>query len=186
MFGPSTGSGRLAEAPHLRAQLEAKGERLPAGHARPADPENPRLRALPRPGDRTDDSEAVRGTLFVDHGSLSLALQRLEHRGWIAGTWGASENNRKAHWPQSLHSARTGKRGRARVAADFFIHRRSGPRAGSSPTARPSSPSCTRARARFHTPIQTPPASSKPMPRTHDPTKRRPRAVGSVWEPAAA
>ncbi len=36
--------------------------------------------------------------LFVDHGSLYLALQRLEDRGWIAGKWGVSENNRKARF----------------------------------------------------------------------------------------
>jgi len=32
---------------------------------------------------------------FVDHGSLYLALQRLEDRKWIAAEWGVSENNRK-------------------------------------------------------------------------------------------
>jgi len=36
--------------------------------------------------------------LLVDHGSLYPALQRLEDRGWIAGEWGTSENNRKARF----------------------------------------------------------------------------------------
>jgi PadR family transcriptional regulator, regulatory protein PadR len=36
--------------------------------------------------------------LAVDHGSLYLALQRLEERGWIAGEWGTSENNRRARF----------------------------------------------------------------------------------------
>lgn len=36
--------------------------------------------------------------LFVDHGSLYLALQRLEDRKWIAAKWGLSENNRKARF----------------------------------------------------------------------------------------
>ena len=36
--------------------------------------------------------------LFVDHGSLYLALQRLEDKGWIAAQWGVSENNRKARF----------------------------------------------------------------------------------------
>lgn len=35
---------------------------------------------------------------FVDHGSLYLALQRLEDRKWIRAEWGVSENNRKARF----------------------------------------------------------------------------------------
>ena|SRR5579863_5649195 len=35
---------------------------------------------------------------FVDHGSLYLALQRLEERAWISAEWGVSENNRKARF----------------------------------------------------------------------------------------
>jgi transcriptional regulator len=37
-------------------------------------------------------------TFFVDHGSLYLALQRLEDSGWITAEWGVSENNRKARF----------------------------------------------------------------------------------------
>jgi transcriptional regulator len=37
-------------------------------------------------------------TLLVDHGSLYPALQRLEQRGWIKGTWGTSGNNRRARF----------------------------------------------------------------------------------------
>ena len=36
--------------------------------------------------------------LFVDHGSLYVALQRLEDRKWIRAKWGVSENNRKARF----------------------------------------------------------------------------------------
>ena len=36
--------------------------------------------------------------LFVDHGSLYLALQRLEDRNLIQAKWGVSENNRKARF----------------------------------------------------------------------------------------
>src|SRR6185437_4912822 len=36
--------------------------------------------------------------LFVDHGSLYLALQRLEDKKWITAKWGVSENNRKARF----------------------------------------------------------------------------------------
>jgi transcriptional regulator len=35
---------------------------------------------------------------FVDHGSLYLALQRLEEKKWISARWGVSENNRKARF----------------------------------------------------------------------------------------
>ena len=37
-------------------------------------------------------------TLLVDHGSLYPALQRLEQRGWIRGSWGTSGNNRRARF----------------------------------------------------------------------------------------
>ena len=36
--------------------------------------------------------------LQVEHGSLYPALHRLELRGWVASSWGASENNRKARF----------------------------------------------------------------------------------------
>jgi len=35
---------------------------------------------------------------LVDHGSLYLALQRLEDNKWINGKWGVSENKRKARF----------------------------------------------------------------------------------------
>jgi transcriptional regulator len=41
------------------------------------------------------ESEEV---FFVDHGSLYLALQRLEDKKWISAKWGVSENNRKARF----------------------------------------------------------------------------------------
>jgi PadR family transcriptional regulator, regulatory protein PadR len=42
---------------------------------------------------RTSDHE-----LLVEHGALYPALQRLEDRGWIAGKWGVSSNNRRARF----------------------------------------------------------------------------------------
>ena len=36
--------------------------------------------------------------LLVEHGALYPALQRLEERGWIAGKWGVSSNNRRARF----------------------------------------------------------------------------------------
>ena len=35
---------------------------------------------------------------LVEHGSLYVALQRLEERKWIRARWGQSENNRKARY----------------------------------------------------------------------------------------
>jgi transcriptional regulator len=35
---------------------------------------------------------------LVDHGSLYLALQRLEEKGWIDAKWGVSDNNRRARF----------------------------------------------------------------------------------------
>jgi len=35
---------------------------------------------------------------LVEHGSLYLALQRLEEKGWVSAKWGVSENNRKARY----------------------------------------------------------------------------------------
>jgi transcriptional regulator len=35
---------------------------------------------------------------LVDHGSLYLALQRLEERDWVEAKWGVSENNRRARF----------------------------------------------------------------------------------------
>ncbi len=35
---------------------------------------------------------------LVDHGSLYLALQRLEDKGWVSAKWGVSDNNRKARF----------------------------------------------------------------------------------------
>ncbi len=38
------------------------------------------------------------GVLDVNQGSLYPALQRLEHKGWIASEWKTSENNRRARF----------------------------------------------------------------------------------------
>ena len=35
---------------------------------------------------------------LVEHGSLYVALQRLEDKGWIEAEWGLSANNRKARF----------------------------------------------------------------------------------------
>src|SRR3954462_2477935 len=35
---------------------------------------------------------------LVDHGSLYLALQRLEDKDWVGAKWGISDNNRRARF----------------------------------------------------------------------------------------
>jgi PadR family transcriptional regulator PadR len=44
---------------------------------------------------------------FVDHGSLYLALQRLEDKKFITAKWGVSENNRKARFYSLTSKGRT-------------------------------------------------------------------------------
>ena len=51
--------------------------------------------------DRTDDQ------LAIEEGALYPALHRLERKGWVDSTWGASENNRKAKY---YRITATGKR----------------------------------------------------------------------------
>jgi len=48
-------------------------------------------------------------TLHIRQGSLYPALHRLERRGWIKATWGASDNNRRAKYYELT------KRGQARL-----------------------------------------------------------------------
>ena len=48
-------------------------------------------------------------TLHIRQGSLYPALHRLERRGWIKATWGASDNNRRAKYYELT------KRGRAQL-----------------------------------------------------------------------
>jgi transcriptional regulator len=42
--------------------------------------------------------QVSRATLQIPQGSLYPALHRLERRGWITSSWGASDNNRKARY----------------------------------------------------------------------------------------
>jgi PadR family transcriptional regulator, regulatory protein PadR len=39
-----------------------------------------------------------RGVLQVNQGSLYPALHRMERRGWVSASWGASESNRRAKY----------------------------------------------------------------------------------------
>ena len=42
--------------------------------------------------------QITQGAFAVGAGSLFPALHRLEERGWLASSWGDSENNRKARY----------------------------------------------------------------------------------------
>ena len=53
---------------------------------------------MPWAGRGATDSTPVEEVFFVDHGSLYLALQRLEEKKPIHNRWGLSDNNRKARF----------------------------------------------------------------------------------------
>src|SRR5262245_65129343 len=42
--------------------------------------------------------QVARGSLALNQGTIYPALLRLEQKGWIAGNWGTSENNRRARF----------------------------------------------------------------------------------------
>jgi PadR family transcriptional regulator PadR len=44
--------------------------------------------------------------LRVEEGSLYPALYRMEERGWIESSWGASDNNRRARFDQLTRAGR--------------------------------------------------------------------------------
>lgn len=46
------------------------------------------------------------GTLALNQGTIYPALLRLEQQGWIASTWGTSENNRRARFYALTRSGR--------------------------------------------------------------------------------
>ena len=56
--------------------------------------------------------QVAQGVLTLNQGTLYPALLRLEQKGWIAGEWGVSDNNRRARY-YSLTRA-----GRQQLAAE--------------------------------------------------------------------
>ena len=42
--------------------------------------------------------QAAQGSLALNQGTIYPALLRLQQRGWITSSWGASENNRRARF----------------------------------------------------------------------------------------
>jgi PadR family transcriptional regulator, regulatory protein PadR len=50
--------------------------------------------------------QITRGTFQVKPGSLFPALHRMEEAGWLASTWGESENNRRAKYYRLTEAGR--------------------------------------------------------------------------------
>jgi PadR family transcriptional regulator len=50
--------------------------------------------------------QVSRETLQIPQGSLYPALHRLERRGWISASWGASDNNRRARYYELTRAGR--------------------------------------------------------------------------------
>jgi PadR family transcriptional regulator PadR len=42
--------------------------------------------------------QVAQGSLSLNQGTIYPAILRLEQKGWIKGSWGASENNRRARF----------------------------------------------------------------------------------------
>jgi transcriptional regulator len=63
-------------------------------------------------------SQISGATLTIRQGSLYPALHRLERRGWIKASWGASENNRRAKYYELT------KRGRTHLEAQITAWRK--------------------------------------------------------------
>ena len=51
--------------------------------------------------------ERSSGVLAVNGAALYQALHRLEHHGWVAATWGRSENGRKAKYYELTAAGKT-------------------------------------------------------------------------------
>jgi transcriptional regulator len=56
--------------------------------------------------------QAAAGSITLNQGTIYPALLRLEQKGWIKGSWGVSEHNRRARFYTITRS------GRARLAQD--------------------------------------------------------------------
>jgi PadR family transcriptional regulator, regulatory protein PadR len=54
---------------------------------------------------------ATDGVFVIEDRALYIALHRLEERGWVTASWGASENNRRARF---YRLSAAGRRGLAR------------------------------------------------------------------------
>ena len=62
---------------------------------------------------------ATDGALVIEDRALYIALHRLEERGWLVATWGASENNRRARY---YRLSTSGKRALTRKQREWSAH----------------------------------------------------------------
>ncbi|OFW06580.1 MAG: hypothetical protein A3H96_13005 [Acidobacteria bacterium RIFCSPLOWO2_02_FULL_67_36] len=62
---------------------------------------------------------ATDGALAIEDRALYIALHRLEERGWLVASWGASENNRRARYYRLSPS---GRRALARKQREWSAH----------------------------------------------------------------
>lgn len=62
--------------------------------------------------------QVAKGALALNQGTVYPALLRLEQKGWIAGEWGTSENNRRARFYSITRS------GRKQLAAETALWER--------------------------------------------------------------
>ncbi len=68
--------------------------------------------------------ETTNDALQIEEGALYTSLHRMERRGWLASTWGLSENNRRAKFyvatTEGLKQLRKGSQAWSRYAAAVF------------------------------------------------------------------
>jgi len=83
---------------NLQERQYERPDRRPSGHARPADHADHCAGAAARLGDCAANRADLRRTAQGATGLALSALHRLEHQGWIAAEWGASDNNRRARF----------------------------------------------------------------------------------------
>jgi transcriptional regulator len=62
---------------------------------------------------------ATEGALIIEDRALYIALHRLEERGWLVASWGASANNRRARYYRLSPS---GRRALARKQREWSAH----------------------------------------------------------------
>src|SRR5437588_10189106 len=72
-------------------------------------------------------TQITNGTFQVKPGSLFPALHRMEQAGWLASSWGESDNNRRAKYYQPTSA------GRRQLAAETGQGGRISPGSGSRP-----------------------------------------------------
>ena len=63
--------------------------------------------------------ETTDGTFVIEDRALYIALHRVEERGWLAASWGVSENNRRARY---YRLSASGRKALARKHREWTAH----------------------------------------------------------------